>query len=440
MSVAVASGTTALLNASANSSGGTGVAATNSFGVELHWPLYTIYPGAVAFFHSMYFLVWPAVLPHCARSVQEPYKGFSRVQNMCFRANLGSIVHSYGVVLLLTIVLATDEEMRVNRMHRHYNPLGYSAMCLTLGYFSLSVPWSANLLFREKRKDAVPPAMMMHHVMVVCGALVYVLSGVCAFYGTVAFVCMELTNLFFIPRVIYEILYWRVDGCLCTVNGVLLVATFSLCRVGVCTCVAVLFTSDLISFESTHAAEWALVLLAYALFVGVLILSWVWLRQVLTECKSGVDALLQQRKAIERQKAKLDAVAKQQQKAQPTQQKNPPPQPMAPQQPQPKPPAQQQPLASTHPDRSYCVSHGDDHERGLAPAMASSVHSSKSSTPRAQELGRAQGLPICEPAVSKKLKLEPIKAHSGAGGSRGFFSAARGGPSAARIAPAEPSL
>ena len=294
---------TPLLNASATD-------ASTSFTIELHWPVYTVLPAAVLFFYSSYFVVTPLVLRHLApKSTRKKYESFDRVQRMCFRANLGSMVHSYTVVCLLIILLATDGEIWEHRMHRHNSALGFSAMSCTLGYFSLSVPWSVRLGLWEQRRDAVPLPMLIHHIMVVCGALVYILGGVCALYGAVGFACMELTNLFFIPRVIAEILNWSVDGALCTVNALLLVATFVFCRVGVCTVLAVVFTIDLSRFESTSSLEWSLVVIAYILFIGVLILSYVWLRTVLGEFSQGVRELMAQRQAISRQRRKIRQAA-----------------------------------------------------------------------------------------------------------------------------------
>ena len=140
-------------------------------------------------------------------------------------------------------------------------------------------------------------------VLVIFGALVYVLGGVCAFYGAIAFACMELTNLFFVPRVLAETVGWQMDGPLCTVNGVCLVVTFVVFRVGVCTGMAVLFTVDLAGFSSPYPTEWALVLCAYTIFMAVLVLSWVWLRRVLQELRDGVQVLLHQRRALKAQRA-----------------------------------------------------------------------------------------------------------------------------------------
>ena len=174
-------------------------------------------------------------------------------------------------------------------------------MCVTLGYFSLSVPWNLVLRCYERRTDVAPTPMLMHHCMVVIGALIYVLGGVCAFYGATAFACMELTNLFFIPRVLAEMAQWRMDTPLCTVNGLCLVITFVVFRVGICTAMAVLFTLTW-PRSARRMPEWALVILAYVIFLGVLLLSWIWLRRVLAELRDGVMVLLHQRRALRSQR------------------------------------------------------------------------------------------------------------------------------------------
>ena len=419
---------------------GTAAAAPNAtttapFAVDVHWPLYTVLPAASIFFYASYFLLTPLLLTRCASAqVRRRYAAFGRVQQMCFRANLGSAVHSYGVVVLMIIVISSDDEMRVNRMHPHYNAVGYGAMCLTLGYFSLSVPWSAWLCFYEKRRDAVPLPMMFHHVMVVCGALVYVLGGVCALYGAIGFACMELTNLFFIPRVLFELLLWPVDTPLCTINGVLLVATFVLCRVGVCTAAAVLFTQDLVDFRSDHAAEWLFVIIAYVIFLAVLVLSWIWLRRVLNECREGVQELLAQRRAVQDQKGKLREIASQEKATTPG---------LRPQEaaddaeaagtPRAHQPSPASITASPNvPAPFYCASRGDDQdERAVSKGIDASL---PEASPRGAAPAPPKQLPLCAPPVSRKVQLNPLS-HAPAG--TGRLRTPRGARGSARVAPSQ---
>ena len=281
-----------------------------AFGVFVQPPLYTVLPASIAFFYAAYFFVTPQLLAR--RCAGQHYAHMDQIEKACFHANIGSAFHSYAVVLLMIAAFATDARglsTPSNRLGRYYNPIGYATMCVTLGYFSLSVPWNLYMRFRERRSDVAPLPMLVHHCMVVAGALVYVLGGVCAFYGAIAFACMELTNLFFIPRVIAEMAGWHMGSPLCTVNGLCLVITFVVFRVGTCTGIAILFTSDLAHFASPHPAEWVLVIFAYAIFMGVLVLSWIWLRRVLKELSDGVKVLLQQRRALRVQRNAAAAAA-----------------------------------------------------------------------------------------------------------------------------------
>ena len=134
-----------------------------SFDADVRWPLYTVLPGAALFFWSGYFLIWPVLAKRCAGKY---YENMDAVGRMCFHANIGSCFHSYAVVLLLAIMIASDGKLSApeNRLHRYYNPLGYVTMCVTIGYFSLSVPWNLYLLCKLKRTDVVPKPMLIHHV------------------------------------------------------------------------------------------------------------------------------------------------------------------------------------------------------------------------------------------------------------------------------------
>lgn len=267
--------------------------------LTVHWPLYTICPISAAGFYAGYFFVWDALLH---RFGPTQYASLGSIAQRCFCANCNSLLHTYAVVLLLLWVIATDETLRTSgRLSPHYNGVGYSAMCVTLGYFSLSVPWSMHFFFVQREREVVPLAMLLHHCMVVTAALVYVLTTIASFYGAVAFACMELSNWFFIPRTMAEMLQWRLDGLVGTVNGACLVLTFIFCRIGVCTAVAALFTFDLSRFDGS-AAEWTVAVLAYLLFVAVLALSYVWLRlQVLPGLAVALYELRQQRRAARSQ-------------------------------------------------------------------------------------------------------------------------------------------
>ena len=278
--------------------GGHGI--TVGMRIEARWPLYTVLPISSAIFWVSYWLLWD-VVAHRSSHLKADFERLSPLSRMCFRANCNSALHTYTVVVLLLWVLMSDGSLWSTRLSQHYNPVGYAAMCITLGYFSLSVPWNAWLRFVRREHQVVPLSIFAHHLLVVAGALLYVVTSMAAFYGAVAFACMECSNWFFIPRTVAEMLGWNNDGRLGTINGALLVLSFILLRIGVCTIAAVLFVYDLARF-SGDAAEWTCVLLAFALFVAVLALSYVWLHlQVMPGLTAAVRQLLKQRRLAKSQ-------------------------------------------------------------------------------------------------------------------------------------------
>jgi len=137
----------------------------------------------------------------------------------------------------------------------------------------------------------------VHHLVVVAAALLYVLSCYCALYGAVAFACMEFTNWFFVPWTMLEML--GLDGTtLHQATGVLLVLTYLVFRIGICTWQGVRFSVDLAAFvEAQPAEEVALVALAFACYMFALLLSWAWLGRVFTGLRDGLRVILSQRRA-----------------------------------------------------------------------------------------------------------------------------------------------
>jgi len=134
--------------------------------------------------------------------------------------------------------------------------------------------------------------LIVHHIAVVIGALIYIFTHVCAAYGAIAFICMEFTNWFFVPWIMLSQI--DMEGTLPhQVAGVLLVITFLACRIVVCTWQGVAFSIDLGQL-SASPAEWACVVLAYLIFLFALVLSWLWLKQVYDGLKAGVQDIWRQ--------------------------------------------------------------------------------------------------------------------------------------------------
>ena len=73
--------------------------------------------------------------------------------------------------------------------------------------------------------------------------------------------------------------------------GALLVVSFIVCRIVICTWQGVRFSVELGAFSSDDQAEWAFIVVAYLVYLTALVLSWVWLRTVLTECYLAVRQL-----------------------------------------------------------------------------------------------------------------------------------------------------
>lgn len=93
------------------------------------------------------------------------------------------------------------------------------------------------------------------------------------------------------------------DGLAGQINGVCLVLSFIFLRIGVCSVAAIAFGADLGQHDSSDTVEWFVLVLAYVLFLAVLLLSYVWLwTQVLPGLRAAVKGLLQQRRAARAQR------------------------------------------------------------------------------------------------------------------------------------------
>ena len=265
------------------------------------WPLVSVYPIATVTFWFLYSVGWTHISKGLLRGrAKQAHGRLSALSDRFWRANCNSCLHAVLVVLLLLVMFATDDgRLWTRRIEPYYNPFGYSAVCVSLGYFSFAIPWQYRILCCERRehKGAIQPALVVHHLIVVTAALVYVLSCYCAVYGAVAFACMEFTNWFFVPWTMLEML--GLDGTTVhQVAGVLLVVTYLVFRIGICTWQGVRFTIDLAAFaEAQPAEEVALVVLAFACYMFALLLSWAWLGKVFTGLRDGLRIILSQRRA-----------------------------------------------------------------------------------------------------------------------------------------------
>ena len=273
--------------------------AAMAFGLRCEWPLYTVYPASTLLFWLLYFRGWDPLtkllLRRCGGPVRR-YGQLTSISGRCWRANCNACLHSFTVVLLLVVMFCADGgDLWSRRLRPYYSPWGYSAMCVSLAYFSFAIPWQHRLYFYEKRRDVIEWPLVIHHVAVVLGALVYVLTACCALYGAVAFTCMEFTNWFFVPWTMLEQL-GRGGTTPHQVIGVILVLSYLCCRIVVCSWQGVRFTRDLADFSGDRA-EWAAVVAAYLIFLFALALSWIWMNRLYVGLRDGVKELLQQRRS-----------------------------------------------------------------------------------------------------------------------------------------------
>ena len=253
---------------------------------EVTWPLYTVYPLSTLFFVVLYFSGpkwWPKIFPR--------YKQMGELSKMCWRQNTSALLHTVILCPMLLVAVLIDEPMRVKRpLHYHHNTLGYVALCWSLGYFSYTIPWSYRLYWNGER-HATNLALCIHHGIVWIAALSYLLARTCALYGAVAFAAMEFTNWFFIAHLLQQSARSKMKR-LWDVNYIVLVFVGVIgMRLTLCSYMFVLFSIDVSNFSSDSAAEWAFVILQYAIFAIVVVLSWVFIWNGIKEAKLDQIAL-----------------------------------------------------------------------------------------------------------------------------------------------------
>ena len=168
--------------------------------INVHWPLYTVYPAAIVFFYCAYFLFIPLGIRLCC---QKRFNVLTRLNKRCFIQNINSCLHAFAIVSSLFIVLAGDHEMRDAGVAPHYNVLAYCEVCVSLGYMSFVLPWSLHMYFVLKaRRPYTSATFCVHHATVVVAEVVYLLTQTCALHGALTVALMEFTNWFFLPLIL----------------------------------------------------------------------------------------------------------------------------------------------------------------------------------------------------------------------------------------------
>ena len=115
--------------------------------VNIHWPLYTVLPICTVLFYATY------LGSHRINSRSSQHTAGLQLNQRIWRQNLCATVHTYVLVLLLSIVvLKSQGDLQAALLLPYYDPLAYCAICLSLAYMLLTLPWSMRHWFGTKRE------------------------------------------------------------------------------------------------------------------------------------------------------------------------------------------------------------------------------------------------------------------------------------------------
>ena len=242
--------------------------------VNLHWPLYTILPACTVLFYAFYIALDPI-----SKKVRPEYADWSKLNQRIWRQNICACAHTYLLVLMLLIVVARSAApLQAALLSPYYDPIAYSAICLSLAYMLLTLPWSLRHWFGTKQERAATrPTLIVHHCFVVIAELVYLVTQTSPWHGALSFVLFEFSNLFLMPHHLMTQVQYH--GKLHFINGILFFVTCTLVRIASCTLLGVYYVVDLATWDpdpSLGAAARVCVGLSLVSFWMILLLSWYW--------------------------------------------------------------------------------------------------------------------------------------------------------------------
>lgn len=247
--------------------------------VNVHWPLYTVYPGCTILFWFLYLIVTPRLSSHYVAA----YDSWMPRAQMVWGQVINYLIHSILVIIPLISVLAKDgAALRDAGLYPYYSEFAYVDVCLSLGYMSFTLPWSINVYFVMKRRDmGTNRGLIIHHCAVVVAEVVYLLTQVAPWYGAISLILFELSNLNAAPHLLMTQLQYT--GRWHFLNGLCFLVTFTGSRIIACTVVGILYTRDYASLDSEDAALWVTVGLSLASYWVLMALSYFWFyRDVMT--------------------------------------------------------------------------------------------------------------------------------------------------------------
>ena len=256
--------------------------------VNVHWPLYSVFPASVLFFYAFYFVVTPKL---SQRWLGEKYENFSWLNKRIWRQNLCATVHTYLlVVLMIVVVIRSHAALQLALLYPHYDALAYCAVSMSLGYMCLTLPWSLRHFFgSETEKRATRPSLIIHHAFVVCAHLVYLLTQTSPWPGALSLLVFEWSNLHLMPHHLMTQCNYR--GKWHVYNGVAFFIFCTFVRVIGATVLFGFYVRDVVAFKphlvlgaANAAGAWVSVLLSLTAYLVILALSIYWyVKEVLSE-------------------------------------------------------------------------------------------------------------------------------------------------------------
>lgn len=245
--------------------------------VNVYWPLYTIYPGSTVFFWALYLFI----APWASKRWVVEYECWTLSQQKVWRQTIAFLLHSWLLVVGLVCVLAIPsegEQLRHAGLLPHYSAAAYADVCLSLGYMSFTLPWSIYGYFWLKQRDlGTNKGLILHHTAVVVAELVYLLTQTSPWYGALALVLFEVSNLNGAPHMLMT--QKKYSGIWHLLNGLMFLVTFTGSRVIACTVVGAFYIKDYVEMQSSDVGIWVMVgvsLVCYCILMG---LSYMWFRR-----------------------------------------------------------------------------------------------------------------------------------------------------------------
>ena len=94
--------------------------------VNVHWPLYTVVP----FCSFLYYTIYVLLDRVCNRYIAA-YSSWSRLNRRIWRQNICATIHTYTLVLLLTVVIIRSHAgLQGALLSPYYDPLAYVSVCM----------------------------------------------------------------------------------------------------------------------------------------------------------------------------------------------------------------------------------------------------------------------------------------------------------------------